>query len=236
MKQSLLMACLILGISQAGSAATTCSNASLASYVALGSTGCMIGNSTLSMFQVLSGVGGSTPITPASITVTPIGSPGNPGLSFQTNVSASAGSILDTFFTYTISGESYLSSTIALSNSSFSGDGAVTQLQNVCAGGTFGSRGVGGCTGTGLAQANLNTGTNAVTFAGVPALQVSDNFTVDGGLSGSASGGTFSDSFTTTSTVPEPSTVLLVGLGFAVVAYRKRRLVFAPVEDKRRVR
>ncbi len=52
---------------------------------------------------------------------------------------------------------------------------------------------------------------DSASFSAAGFLNVTDDFTIDGGLAGSASAGTLSNHF---STVPEPGNLLLVLVGF----------------------
>jgi hypothetical protein len=74
----------------------------------------------------------------------------------------------------------------------------VTDIQNYCAGGTFGPDGVTGCAAVTSALVTLDgiQQTDSASFAGVSLLSITDDFTLDGGLGGSASGGSFTDQFT----------------------------------------
>jgi hypothetical protein len=197
--------------------AATCTNGTLAAYLSLGSGGCTIGGDLLSNFQTLSGTTGATVIAPSSISIAPSGGGSDPTLTFTTNQTAVTSVLLESIFTFEISGASYTGSALSLSNSSETVDGAVTDIENFCAGGTFGSDGVSGCTGTAGSLLTLDVIQNSDQSALGPApfVNVTDDFTVDGGTAGSATGGTFTDSFmaaTSTSATPEPATVWMVTL------------------------
>lgn len=220
MRRYLILASAILATARFCSAGP-CSGGSLTSYIALGMSGCTIGGNTLSDFQTLSGISGATPIATMDVSLTPIGGDLDPGFTAQVNMTASAGTILEALFTYKISGNSYTGSSILLANSSETGDGGVTDIQNYCAGGTFGPDGVSGCSGVagtlltldGIQQNDQNS------FGGASFLNVTDDFTLDGGLAGSATGGIITDQFTATAgtATPEPVSVALAGLGLAFV-------------------
>lgn len=226
MKRSLFLASAILSVAQLCSAASTCGNGDLASYIALGSGGCTIGTNTLSNFQVLSGTAFATPIAPTSIEIMPLGGSFDPGITVSTDMTmtANAGTLLEAIFTYQISGNLYTSDSISLANSSETGDGAVTDVQNYCLGGAFGSDGVTGCTGTPGTLVTLDGVANqdSNSFAPGTPLSVTDDFTLDGGTGGSASGGSFTDQFTA---VPEPISLLLTGLGLTLAAALKFRSI-----------
>jgi hypothetical protein len=203
------------------SSAATCGNGSLASYIALGAGGCTIGGNTLFGFQTVSGIAGATPIATSALAITPFGGSTSFGFTAALTQTAGANSLFETIFTYQISGNSYTGSSIALAGSSETGDGAVTDIQNYCAGGTFGLGGVTGCaavTGALVTLAGIEQ-TDSASFTGVGLLSITDDFTLDGGLGGSASGGSFTDQFTarSVSAVPEPFGFSLMGLGLGLV-------------------
>ena len=223
MKQVLLLALTAVAVSQLGVAAS-CSSGSLATYLALGSSGCTIGGNTLSNFTILTGLSGGTPIAPSSVTLNPMGSTFAPGLTISTSQSASAGVPLEAIFTYDISGPLYNSISAMLSGSSETVDGAVTGIVNFCEGGMFGPDGVSGCASANGSLLTLDGTQNmdSATFSKIATLAVTDDLTFDPGLSGTATGGTFTNSFTA---VPEPLTSALAVFGFALVgALRVRSL------------
>ncbi|MBV8866678.1 MAG: hypothetical protein JO210_14895 [Acidobacteriaceae bacterium] len=211
MNRLISLTCAILSFVGLCSAGTVCTGGSLASYISLGSGGCAIGTNTLFNFTVLSGTTLATPIAPGDITISPF----SLGLTAATTVTASTGNLLEALFTYQIAGNPYVSSSITLADSSQTGDGAVTDVQNFCAGGTFGPDGLSGCSGTPGTLIALNgvNSQDSTALGGVTLLSVTDDFTLDGGLSGSATGGTITDRFVAT---PEPISFLLTGLGLGL--------------------
>jgi len=202
----------------------------LAAYEALGSGGCTIGNNLLASFATVPGTFGATELDPLSVSVTPSGGAANPQLMVSVDASAQAGQLFETIFTYQISGNPYLQSTITLSNSSETVDGAVTDIQNLCEGGSFGPDGVTGCPGTAdvLITADGIQNSDQTALGSPTLLSVTDDFTVDGGTAGTASGGTFDDQFlaqTTPSAVPEPTGTLPLGAFVLFVAALWRRSI-----------
>ena len=109
--------------------ADPCVAGSLASYISLGATGCTIGTNVLSSFSVLTGFTGATELAPGTVSITPLGGTADPELQFTVNDSVDTEPALETIFTYKISGNPYTQSQIDLSNSSETGEGAVTDLQ-----------------------------------------------------------------------------------------------------------
>ncbi len=175
----------------------------------------MIGSNTLYDFVTFSGTTGETAILPSGISLAPSGGALDPGLGTTIDVTANAGSVLEALFTYKISGNPYIASSLTLTNSSESGDGVVTGVQDYCAGGVFGPDGLTGCSGTIGTLVTLDGVQNqdSATFGSASPLSVTNDFIVDGGLSGSASAGTLTDRFTA---VPEPISFLFVALGLAI--------------------
>lgn len=197
------------------SPASTCNDGSLASYIGLGSGGCTIGANTLYDFQTVSGTSGATAISTADVSISPLGGDSNPGITASLTKVAGANTQLELLFTYQISGASYVGDSITLAGSSETADGAVTDIQNFCAGGIFGPGGVTGCTGFAGSLLALDGIQNQDSTVLGPAslISVTDDLTLDGGLLGSASGGTITDRF---SAVPEPSSYFLTGLGLTL--------------------
>jgi hypothetical protein len=209
-KQVSLLALTVLSVARLGVAAS-CAGGTLSGYVSLGSSGCTIG-----------GTAGASEINPGLVTITPLGGNYNPSLSLSVNQTATAPSLLEVFFTYEISGPGYVGTSAALSGASETVDGAVTGIENYCEGGAFGPDGVDGCPGANgaLVTADGFQNSDSDSFSKVPSLNVTDDFTIDGGTAGTASGGTFTNNFTA---VPEPAAAALGGLGMLLAAaYRGR--------------
>lgn len=213
--------------------ATPCGAGTLASYIGLGAGGCTIDGHTLSNFQILPGSTTGTPIAAAGVLVSPLGGPADPGLTVSTNLTAPANAPLELVFTYQIFGASYSASAITLSNSTESGDGGVTEIQNFCAGGAFGPDGFTGCTGVAGSLLTLDgvQQSDQSSFSDVPFVSVTNDFELDGGLAGSASGGTFTNQFVASAAVPEPATWLLAGIGISGIAVLKRRNICIWLEN-----
>jgi hypothetical protein len=223
--KKLLFALSAVALSSSLAWAAPCGVGTLGSYEALGAAGCTIDGHTLSNFQPVTGSTTGAAISSSAVEISPLGGTADPGLSFFTNLTAQPNAPLELTFTYQISGGSYSASAIGLSNSSETGDGGVTEIENYCAGGVFGPDGVTGCTGTPGSLLTLDSvqQTDQSSFASVPFVNVTNDFELDGGLSGSATGGTFTNRFTAGATVPEPSTWLFVGFGICCLALLKPR-------------
>src|SRR5208282_2462124 len=116
-------------------------------YISLGATGCTIGTNVVSSFTILSGTSGATELPPSAVSIQPSGATTDPQLQFTVNETVQTPPLLETIFDYQISGNPYIQSQIDLSNSSETGYGAVTDIQNICEDGNFGPDGVDGCPG-----------------------------------------------------------------------------------------
>ena len=136
--------------------------------------------------------------------------------------------MLESIFTYKISGPAFTMDMITLSGGSETADGGVSDIQNYCVGGSFGPDGVTGCNGS--ASGTLLTldgvqNTDNTSIASVSLLSITDDFVLDGGLAGTASGVAFADQFTatSTSTVPEPGVFPLTSAGLVLLVSWKFR-------------
>jgi hypothetical protein len=224
MKLAAAVCALVTGFASFARGEPICVSGTLASYVALGSPGCALGSNLLSSFEILSGINGSTPISSSAINITPLMNAGDVGLMFSLSSSASDGSILEALVGYRISGGSYTAASISASGTSASGNGAVTDIQNLCLAGSFGPDGVTRCstgrTGTLLL---LGDGSGSTSFAAAASVSVTDDITFDSGGSGSgnrAAGGVFMDNFTSSAgNVPEPRTLSLLIAGALSIAF-----------------
>jgi hypothetical protein len=221
MKQVLLLALVAVSVAPLG-VAGSCAAGTLAGYIALGATGCTIGGDTLYDFKVLAGSDGGAQLATSSVTLTPSGSTFNPSLALSVNLSIKTPITDETMFTYDISGPGFIAASAVLSGSMESGDGGVSGIQNYCAGGSFGPDGVDGCPGVtdGLVTVDGAQNSAADTFSKVSFLSVTNDFTLGVSSDGTASGGTFTDSFTA---VPEPAALGLLGFGLVFAAAFRRR-------------
>jgi hypothetical protein len=222
----LLSPAVLLEFSAPAAASPACVAGTLASYESLGSGGCTLGDETVSSFAIGSGATGATRIDPTTLTVTPTANAGDATLTFRTSLTAQANNQDEAFFTYTIAGAPVTLDAINLSGSSETADGAVTYIQNFC----VGSGGL-ACTGISGGLLALD-GIQNSDQSGIPnatLLSITSDFELDGGLSGSASGGQFSDHFMDVAPVPLPPSVVCLCTGLAALAFvhrfaRRRRL------------
>jgi hypothetical protein len=222
MKRLLLLVSSLLGAVLASQAAT-CTSGSLATYIALGSGGCTIGNNTLFNFRALTGTAGNMEIAPSAVTIGPLGGSFNPGLTISVQVTSSPpfGS-KELMFNYDVKGTTYVGEAMTLSGASEPADGGVTDTINYCENGTFNSTGVLGCTGitggTSLVNGVLNRDT--FTFHQSSFLSLTDDLVITAGAGSPTSGGTITDQLTS---VPEPTSYLIAVLGILVAFSAKRR-------------
>lgn len=208
--------------------AAPCVSGTLASYIGLGSAGCTVGATVFDSFNTLPAITGATAIAPGSVNVTPVSSASTAGLSFSTSAASSAGQLRESLFGYRASGSIFSGESIALSGASASGSGAVTLIQNYCLGGSF-SSGVSGCSGVSGTLLVLSSGSDSTSFASPMLLSVVNDFTVDAGRTGSASGGTFTNLYTVANApaIPEPASSGLCGAALAAFALLLRRRRFS---------
>lgn len=225
---------LILGAGTAclHAAPLPCITATLSSYVTTGP--CSIGSIVVSGFTVLDIPSGAPEIGADNITITPIASTYTQTLEFRflSSVTGSPfGASFEQIFTYLVSPlGTFSSAALGLTEATASGDGVVLALQTACQGAALASDGA-SCAGPGAIYSNavvaIDGGTPdllSAAFGLAPdsrALQVRNEFAIDGGGSGSATGGVVSNSFTA---VPEPGATLLVGplLAGVVLIHRRR--------------
>ena len=199
MKQIGLLFLAWLGAAQLVSAAP-CVPGTLASYIALGAGGCTIGTNVLANFTQGSALNGAVNIPLAGLNVFPAGGASNPGIIVTGNITAGSGQVFSALINYTITGSTYTSDTVTLSNTTATGNGAVTDIQNFCLNGDFqapyvrlwvpGGEGPGSplvVLGNGSATASLNA----------TSLGITHNLEIDSGITGTASGAVIIDQFGT---------------------------------------
>jgi hypothetical protein len=227
---------LLLGAGPA--TAAVCTVGALSDYVALGSAGCTIDGVTFSGFANVTPLNpDATPISPSSVSLTPLTGPGGPGfaVSSGTALSASANTLLELWFGFVASagsGSSLGGATLSLGSSSVVPDGVNTIIADICPDGSFSSP----SSGCGTSPASLivfdtgdaSTLSESATSGPSSFFDVFFDLTIDGGLGGSAMLGPKLGELRLASsgggggTVPEPATWLLLALVPAAATCARR--------------
>jgi PEP-CTERM motif len=204
----------------------------LASYVALGATGCQIGDKIFSDFSYAPTSINTAPVPATSVVVDTVGPSGETisgsriGLQFNAPWTAGTGAANDgaiTFLVTVASGGPILIEDAALAQvSAISGTGAASVGESGC--------GPTPCT-VGqwtLMTFNATTGSQAsdhTIFTPTGSIEVTKDISATGGSNGSASLSVVQDTFSQTA-VPEPTTITLIGFSLAIIGglrLRRRR-------------
>jgi hypothetical protein len=206
-------------------AAAECTPGTLASYIALGSTGCSVGNDTFFNFQLINdgGTGGAVAVDAGEITVSGMGPAGTAGASSQnTFLPQDIGVDFDTALWSVAAGQSQ-DDDIAFDVSVGTGavditDAGVDQISNTVPNGTASvtEKGCSGivfpCTQTWGVDTNDSTFVSDTIFTATGTISVEKDIALVGGT-GSAGLSNVADVFST-SEVPEPRALsFLLGLG-----------------------
>jgi len=205
--------------------AGACLPGTLSDYVLLGPTGCTLNQVQFTDFFLGEIIAGATEIDPGLAQITPGGPAYAPTLLLTLNTTANAGEVLQSSFHFTAFSNSLLGAFINLGSPLVTGDGAVTGILDVCAGGHFlGVEPIGcdGLPGTAIAFAidgdsQLSSRLDFPPFSSF--FDIFVDITIDGGTAGFAS----LDSAGVGVVTPEPSTLLLLTLPFAGLGYIKLR-------------
>jgi hypothetical protein len=205
--------------------ATPCQVGTLQSYIDLGPGGCSIEDKTVSGFVDLGASGGATPILPAAVDVTPLTTPGNPGLTFDFGVSVTAGDFLGSLFSFSVAllpgGMPIEAVSLSMSGSAVTNDGVNTAI--LCLGTTDPA-----CpTPDPILLFDIGDDSLLVdmrTFPPAAALDLLLDVVVDAGLAGSASLSSATIRFQEqVSAVPEPALGIPLGAGLLALGLRRRR-------------
>ena len=218
----LAVSLIFVGALQAG----PCLPGTLNDYTSLDASGCSVSTLQFSAFELVPGIGGATPVDPMLVQVTPGGGSFTPALLLTLNVSATAATIQQLIFRFNVAGPA-AGASVALNSPAATGDGVVTGILDVCAGGSFAGSEPSGCTGSPA---------NAIAFAtegdgqpsGLASFPVNSFFdvfvdlTIDPGLLGTAA---LPSASVTINAVPEPAswTTLILGLGCFAAGIRRAR-------------
>ncbi len=207
-------------------AAPMCQLGTLADYVALGSTGCIINDKLFANFQSLhTATGGASPATDASVAVAPIVQTGpailnpGPGLLFSTgDWTAFAGQTVNTSirFTVTILDPLFLfkDASLAFSGAATGAEGAATVSETIlpAGAGLF----VGDLPGNGS-----DVFTDSVEYDPVRSITILKDIQVKAGVDSFAKISFLQQEFSQV-LIPEPATLGLTGLVLLALSWRRR--------------
>ncbi len=222
--RALAVAFLLAVIPSSLTEATPCLPGSLQSYIDLGSGGCSIEDKTVFGFLDLGILGGAIPILPSDVAVTPIETPGEPGLTFDFGVSAGPGEFFQALFAFSVAvdpgGMPIGAVSLSLGGSAVDPDGANSALL---------------CIGTldpacptpdtvilfDIGVDSLLSDSRA--FAPLAALDLVADIVVDAGLSGSATLSSATLRFQEIRVVPEPVLSIPLAAGLLALTRIRRR-------------
>src|SRR4051794_7201895 len=188
--KKLFASCAFLFLS-ATAYASPCIPGTLQDYIDLSPDGCTVNGLLFQNFELAELPFGATEVDPNAIQVTPTGGSSAATLLLTLDISAGPGVLRESIFRFNAIGTPSGAS-IALGNPLVAGDGAVTGILDVCAGGEFLGVEPIGCTGTpetAIAFATIFDSSlkESVSLPGSSFFDVFVDFAVDGGLGGFAS-------------------------------------------------
>ncbi len=223
MRTFLRAAFVAFALAAAPAVGAPCTSGSLSDYLTGGS--CDVAGITVDDFRLFPDLpSGTTPIDPASVTVSPVVGPA--GLAFALGRTAGAGELFGLGLGFSVGGSGLVGGVLELLGASATGDGAVTAIQGLCFGGSYVADPVLGatCAATELTQiafatASISDPLQTRAFAPASFFDVFVELAVDGGPSGSAA----LDAVRLAFPVPEPNGLALAALGLVALAARTRR-------------
>ena len=214
-----LLAVLVISACSMTAFASSCQDTTYDQYLGSGFS-CTVNDQTYSGFQY---VGTSNPpgfqIPAGSVQVTPITTPGNPGLQFSAGwLASNSTGVLeeDSLFQFNVNSSTPITDlTLSIGGASFMGTGEVIVAETACLGALLPT-----CTGgqlitlTVFDDASGQQLTDTVNFTGVTEISVAKDLTVAAGTNGEATVSVLTDQFSEgQTTVPEPGTLGMMGLG-----------------------
>jgi hypothetical protein len=220
---------LVVLAAAAFASASNCPSTTFDQYLGSGFT-CTINDQT---YQDFSYSGTSNPpgfqIPAGSIQTTPITTPGNPGLQWSAGWGASTASGVleqDSLFQYAVTSTSGITDlSLSIAGAGFTGTGSINVDETACLGAMLPS-----CTGGTIVTLHVFDSSSGeqlfdeVNFSGVGLVSVSKDLLVQAGTNGSAEVSVLTDQFSEgQSTVPEPSTLSMMGAGVLALAGFARR-------------
>jgi hypothetical protein len=185
----------------------------LTDYIALGSSGATIGSTLFSNFTLLSLQTGATQIPASNVSVTPLNTPGNPGLIFTLNQIASAGEFLELRLSYDVIDTAITGAAVSIEGATTTNDGAVTS-QIIPGGTSLDPPALIAFSTLGISEPSANG-----SFSPVALVTMESDIVVDGGLEGEASLLSTTNSFV----VPEPSSFFYEAVIIMVWLSRRHR-------------
>src|ERR1051326_3647234 len=212
MTKKILLSVAAGAILQTAAWGAACVTGTIATYEALGSAGCNIGDKTFSDFTFVSSAsGGATAPTAAGVTVTPVTIGGEIGLQFNALWTAGSNQTADTTIGFDVAvtgGGAFLiddASTVQ-SSSGFTGTGSASVTEGIC--------GPVPCSPT-TSTTTINTAgttqlSDHIVFSPTGSVHAVKDIGVSGGTAGTASISQVIDTFSQTA-VPEPASILLLG-------------------------